>query len=107
MLQIQFEPTFKNYMSFQMGDEKVKIRINLNSRDESWYLDLEDSTGLLLTGAKIVSGLEFIRKYRFKNLGGYGLAVLKTTDTKKEIGRYNFGFSKDYSLFILEPNEEL
>ena len=98
--------SYKNLFNVNINDQDFLLRINYNTRDQSWYMDLSTSTEPLLLGSKMVSGIELVDKYRFKELGGFGLAIFNTTGTTDTLSLKNFGIlGKGYSMFILDPDE--
>lgn len=70
-----------------------------------WYLDIYLDNVSVILGVALVEGQPLFSGLSIPNFDHGILTLLRITNTKEKIGRYNFGVDKDWVLVYL-TNEE-
>lgn len=89
-----------------LNNRVVSMDFKFNAVNQSWYMDLRDSSGKdIKLGIRVMANQNLTLRFNLVEIPSGDLWCLKQKSTNQPLGRENFGKNKDYRLFYILRSE--
>lgn len=100
MIEIPVNSDLAQRFSVAIDGVRYRVRVTYNSFREVWTMDLEDSSGPVVSGISLVGGVDLVKQY---NLPFQGMYVINLEDSSADASATNLG--EEVRVVILEEGD--